>query len=673
MRCLIVGAAKTGTTALLYAVAQAMGGEPGILFEERIAGLPPLAPHTAAKLLFEDERPADIAAFGRQFDRRVLLVRDPRDNLVSRLLYSIASHRHLLDDEAWIRTTAMLLQRKQQAPASVELCAFPAMAPPSLLLERACAANQALAAFASVQAGDWFVLSYEDLVAGRLDALSAYLGLRVKPGVEVDPTYQRVARTKGTGDWRHWFTEADVARYRPLLAPLLKALAYPDDWELAEPQIISPEHSWGYFERLVRERRQFFGLAPLALPTPDQHGPRTVLRIGKGDIINRLIRQFGFKRYLEYNKFDGTSHFDRIACDSKALAFVPEHSYMDAANTERLLRIAARAAPQDILDLPALLERYAGQTFDILFFDPVHVRPQVDLALRALPALLNPGGVLVVHDCNPENEALASKERRPGQWVGETYKAFALLRHHNPGLAMTVAEDFGVGLIWNRGLVLDYPLDADLSYPQFAAQRGSYAGLISYHRFLDETAQGDIATLFAAAPAPAPLRFQVSSSAAPRMECQLFWHGAQQDFSEAQALTLPIVLDGSVQVLHFTFPPGVGAIERLRFDPADGILALRLTALELLSPKGALMWRWDADGHAGQDWRAVRFCDTEDGTLLLTTGSDPQFHPALPASVRSQLGAGCSLSATMVPQVPLVATLLAALAAARHGAQGSSA
>lgn len=667
MRCLIVGAGKTGTTALLYAVAQAMGGEPAIHFEDPIASLANLAPHTAAKLLFEDERADDIAAFGARFDRRVLIVRDPRDNLISQLLYAVASHRLQMEDPGWLRTIALLLQRKQANPASVTLQDFPQLKPPSALLDLVRTTNQALAAFAGAHAADWFILRYEDMVAGRLDALSAYLGLAVQPDPKIDPTYQRVARTKGTGDWRHWFTREDVAHYRPLFDPLMAGLGYAADWTLADPQRIAPEHSWIYFERLVRERRQFFGLPPLELPAPGQHDAEAPIRIGKGDVINRLVRQFGFKRYLEYNKLDGGKCFSEVVCESKTLAFIPEHAYLDGPATERLLRTTAAFGTRDILTLPQLLDRHAGERFDLILYDPVHVRPEVDEVARALPALLNPGGILIVHDCNPEDEAITSVERCPGAWVGETYKAFALLRHHNPGKALTVAEDFGCGLVWNKDLVLDYPLDTDLTYQQFDAQRASYTGSISYLQLLEKTAGGDIAELFAAPPAPAPLRFQPKPAPAPRMASQLFWRTAEQDFSEEQALTLPIVLDGSVQVLHFTLPPGAVDIERLRFDPADGVLALRLVSLELIGPKGALMWRWDADAHAGQDWRAVRFCEIDGDTLLLATGSDPQYHPALPASVRSRLGPGCSLSVVMAPQPPLVGTLLAALEAARHG------
>lgn len=678
MRCLIVGTAKTGTTALLYGVAQAMGAQTVVHMEERIAPRQPLPPQLAAKVILEHERADELAAFGAGFDRRVLLVRDPRDNLVSRLLYTAGTQRELLDDPAYLRTFATLLQRKQREPAKLPLLQLPPLGRPSVFLSKTCAANRALADFAATAAaaehGQWFILRYEDLVAGRLEALSAYLGVTVQGGASVAAEYQRVARTKGAGDWRHWFTDDDVVCFRPLLAPLMAALGYPDDWTLAPAPQIAPEHSWQYFERLVRERRQHYGLAPLDLPAPEQQRAPRRGRISKGDIVNRLIRQFGFKSYLEYNKFDGDSYYADIVCDSKAIAYLPEHSYLDAVNLPRLLRLAAGVAPQDLLPLPQLLERYAGQRFDLIFFDPVHVRPDVDLVLRALPALLNPGGVLVVHDCNPEREELTSVKRRHGAWVGETYKAFALLRHYNRGRAITVSEDFGVGLIWNNGLVLDYPLEADIGYQQFAAQREEYIGLINYQQLLIKSARGAIAELFEQPPAAAPARFLPGAAmpSATRLEAQLFWRRHDHDFAEQRTVNLPLLQDGDTQELCFTLPPGAAGVEQLRFDIADAVVALRLDGMELLNPSGALMWRWDADGHAEQDWRDVRFCRADGGLFLLCTSADPRFYPALPASIRGHIGAGWRLVARLAPQPPLVGRLLAELARAQQAAAVAS-
>ncbi|MCY0915575.1 hypothetical protein [Massilia antarctica] len=663
MRCLIVGTAKSGTTALLYTVAQAMGGQPVVHMEDRISALQVLPEHTVVKLLFEHESGPAISAFGAAFDKRILLVRDPRDNLISRLLYMVANSPAMLGDQPCLRVFCQLLQRKQQVPASVSLQQFPPMGKPSEFLASSCAQIQALAAFAAGAGADWHILRYEDLVAGRLDSVAAYLGLPVQAGARVDPQYQRVARTKGAGDWRHWFSGADVALLRPLLAPMMAALGYADDWTLAPQPHITPEHSWMYFERLVRERRQHFGLAPLALPGPDQLQPGAVVRLSKADIINRLIRQFGFKTFLEYNKFEGASFYGDIVCDSKAIAYQRENLHFDAMRARHLLRVTAGADLGQLLPLAALLERHAGQRFDIIFLDPTHERPEVDLALRALAALLNPGGVLVVHDCNPEREELTVVKRRHGAWVGETYKAFALLRQHNRASTVTVSEDYGVGLVWNKDLVLDYPIEADISYAQFAARREAYNGLISYQQFLERSERGDIATLFAQPAAPAPLRFQPRPAPPASLECQLFWRRPGADFSEDDALTRALPADGSVQALHFTLPPGAAPVERLRFDMADAIVAVRIEAIELRNPADALMWTWDPAAHAGQDWRNVRFHDTgADGLFQLATSADPQFYPALPATILGQLGPGWQVLVVMAAQPPLVSALLAALA-----------
>lgn len=672
MRCLIVGTAKSGTTALLYAIAQAQGEGSAIHVEERIACLRQLAPQAAVKLIFEHEGGRAIAEFGARFERRVLLVRDPRDNLISRLLYMIAANRHLLADPAYLRVFSMLLQRKQQAPATVALRQLPPLTGPAPFLGDYLRANQELADFAAAQRGNWFILRYEDLVAGRLEALSAYLGLPLAADAPLDPAYGRVARTRGAGDWRHWFTADDVNHYRDRIAPLLAALDYADDWTLAAAPHIEAAHSWQYFARLVAERRAFYGLPPFDLPTPDQHGPETRLRISKGDIINRLIRQFGFTSYLEYNKFDGATYYDDIVCASKTRAFLPEHSYLDAVNAERLLRLAGEAALQDILPLPQLLERIGPQRFDVIFFDPVHVRPDVDHALRALAGLLSPGGVLVVHDCHPERAEQTSVTRRRGAWVGQTYVAFALLRHYNRAQALTITEDFGVGLVWNRGLFLDYALDADLPYPRYAAQAAEFSGLTSYQEFLEKTASADIADLFAQAAPTAPATF-VARMAPVHAECQLFWCGPHGQFAEAASASQAVTLDGSLQCLDFVLPPHAGPVARLRFDFADCRAAIALASMELCTPGGALAWRWEDSGPTDPAWRNARHCAASvpaPARFILATSDDPQYHPALPAVLDGRVGAGWTWRVSFAPQAPLVSALLNELADLRAALTG---
>lgn len=674
MRCLIAGAAKTGTTALLYAVAEAMGQEggaaPAVYMEERIATFGALPAHAAAKVIFEQEGGAALADFGAAFDRRILLIRDPRDTLVSRLLYLVANRPALLGDLPYLRSFGAELRAKQRDPAALALLDLAPLRAPSAVLDIALAATRDLAAFAQRHRDDWFVLRYDDLVGGQLDALSAYLGMPVRAGTPVDPTYARVARTKATGDWRHWFTASDVAQLRPLFEPVMRDLGYADDWRPAPVPVIAAAHSWEYFARLVHERRGHFGLAPADVDL-FPHADDAPTHITKGDIVNRLVRQFGLDSYLEYNKFDGASYYDDVVCADKTLAYLPEHSYLDAATTRRLLAIAATADLDAILPLPDLLARFAGRTFDIVFFDPVHVRPAVDDALRALPALLKPGGVLVVHDCNPLREAMTSPVRTSGHgWMGETYQAFALLRHHNRAQVVTVAEDFGVGLVWNRGLRLDYDIDADIDYAAFARQRVEYAGLMSYQQFLEKTAGGDIAQLFAQAPPAAPAPFHARAAkrfvdaAGARIECQLFWRTRGGDFSEADSLTVPLGADGRLQDCDFVLPATAAHVDGLRFDFADAAsAAVHVAAMTLRDPQGALMWTWDAHAQATQDWRATQACLAHDPPrlYLLATDADPQYHPALPSSILARLGAGWTFHVAIAPQPEPVRDLLAEL------------
>ena len=57
-------------------------------------------------------------------------------------------------------------------------------------------------------------------------------------------------------DWKNWFTEEDIAFFRPHLAAYMLAYGYPDDWTPAEAPHIRPEHGSEFIQRSVALRRQ---------------------------------------------------------------------------------------------------------------------------------------------------------------------------------------------------------------------------------------------------------------------------------------------------------------------------------------------------------------------------------------------------------------------------------
>ncbi|HSW07428.1 class I SAM-dependent methyltransferase [Aquabacterium sp.] len=413
----------------------------------------------------------------------------------------------------------------------------------------------------------------------------------------------------------------------------------------------------------------------------------------KGDIINRLIRQHRLERYLEYNKFDGATYYGEIVCAHKERAYQPERSYLDAGNLRRLLDVAKDAEIDAILPLDRLLERYQGERFDLIFFDPVHVRPDVDQALQLLPRLLRPGGFLVVHDCNPGLFSQTTLQRKPDAWVGETYKAFAVFRAHNRERAITVDEDFGVGLVWNIDLNLDYAIDHDIDYFHFAERREDYIGLIGYDEFLARTAEGDAARLFAqppptsavhllprrpggdsgatvTLPGPAALSPQAASGAR-WASSQLFWRGAGADFAERESCELPICFDGRRQLLSFVLSDlGSGGVAGLRFDFADCCGLARLDSMHLTDSQHRTLWTWDGRHDVLQATRNLRFVSdaaSPGELLMLATSSDPSFELALPSDTWAAVRAGARWVVQLTPLPDFMHAVVVAMDA-RHAA-----
>lgn len=261
MKILIAGLAKTGTTGLLYLVANSFGAKPRILFEPKVcpADLGPPEGNVVAKILIGPK--LDAASFAH-FDRKITIVRDPRDRVVSALLYSQFHGNYLADGER-VRIVRECLERKEADPSSLsireilELVGKVTGKPDALGYHRRTVAD-ALEWLRKYVATipDGLFYKYEDFVSGRYAVLEKHLGMPITGAAEVPDRLRRVSRTQAYGDWRNWFTPQDVEDYKPLFAQWLDKHGYdPDDWTLNASPVIEREHCSGYFLKLVEERR----------------------------------------------------------------------------------------------------------------------------------------------------------------------------------------------------------------------------------------------------------------------------------------------------------------------------------------------------------------------------------------------------------------------------------
>lgn len=271
MNVLVLGLAKSGTTALVYRIRDSWpeSVRPQFLFEPRSwkpEGSDP-GRGVLAKVLIGPADYADYESFVG-FCRVVMIVRDPRDTLISRLLYNLFEFPPETPERR-IEEYVELIGRKVADPKAVnlmEICAlmlrilFPANAEKprypaaSTILDFAAGGARWQERVEAIFP-QRFTIRYEDFVEGRVENLEAYLGFPLGGTSEVPPAHQRVTRSRASGEWQRWFNDQDYADFFSVLEPFLRQWDYP----LTPPApraAISRETSLGYLERLRRQRHE---------------------------------------------------------------------------------------------------------------------------------------------------------------------------------------------------------------------------------------------------------------------------------------------------------------------------------------------------------------------------------------------------------------------------------
>jgi hypothetical protein len=284
VRFLVLGQGKSGTSAVSRAIELSAGPEHRAFFEPR--GLESVTAEGSSdvvvKMLIEHWSSSDVAHLD-WFDRCVFLARDPRDVVVSRLLYQVFAMEFIYNPQK-LRLFLASLRTKERAPGEHSVRAF------FDLVAKLEGSGDALKRSAKIHrkaAGLWHtasvrdsmhLLKYEDFVEGRVRALSDYLGLEINQDVNVHGKWKRVERTRSNGDWKHWFTPADDEFAREAFADYLGTFGY-DDWEKPSEQIIDPEYSSEYVRRIVQEahRRRFSALRKTvgSVFHPDHESPES--------------------------------------------------------------------------------------------------------------------------------------------------------------------------------------------------------------------------------------------------------------------------------------------------------------------------------------------------------------------------------------------------------------
>lgn len=265
-RIVVFGQYKTGTTAVFSKIKNSLPTDTRTLFEPScyVPERDNTERCTLAKTILklpDDGYPVDYSGF-LDFDRQIVLVRDPRDWLVSITLFLTQEKTSIYRDPNAVNFVMDYLRGKEADAKALPLRAlleYILRAPPAVSLEDAASRSQALNNWCiefTSKLHDAFVLRYEDFVDGRLGALEGYLGLSLSGSGEPDQAYSHVPRTRSYGDWKNWLVDEDVRFFKPFFDDYIQHFGYPDDWSLNDQPRVRAEFGSEYVRRVVDRKNR---------------------------------------------------------------------------------------------------------------------------------------------------------------------------------------------------------------------------------------------------------------------------------------------------------------------------------------------------------------------------------------------------------------------------------
>ncbi len=269
MKILILGLAKSGTTALAYKIHESLGSTAKLHFEPgKIGGAEDSTLHdgiiadnrscVTKNLIFptNETRWDEIFSNVHKYDRAVWIVRDPRDIIISNFFYHwFQGHKAAREK---FNTALERTLRKEAKPACIPFIDLVSgtMTENRAQLEAWQNSWYDILSRASDQIiGQMHVLKYEDFVDENFSRLNEYLGLALTGATRVPDEHRRVVRTRSYGNWRRWFTSEDVEFFRPILQDFLDKMGYDaSDWKLENPESLTREEGSEYRQKTFNRK-----------------------------------------------------------------------------------------------------------------------------------------------------------------------------------------------------------------------------------------------------------------------------------------------------------------------------------------------------------------------------------------------------------------------------------
>ena len=123
-------------------------------------------------------------------------------------------------------------------------------------------------------------------------------------------------------------------------------------------------------------------------------------------------------------------------------------------------------------------------TFDCIFIDGLHYYSQVKKDIQNSLKVLNPNGIILLHDCLPNNYFEQAVPRCQITWNGDVWKAIVEQRVQENTDTYTCYADFGIGVIFNRKnrniLKLDKKNFYKIKFEEYFYNHKKFMNIIEY-------------------------------------------------------------------------------------------------------------------------------------------------------------------------------------------------
>lgn len=175
------------------------------------------------------------------------------------------------------------------------------------------------------------------------------------------------------------------------------------------------------------------------------------------ELINYIIEKKGYKSYLEIGSQFG-KNFNAINCRFK-------ESVDPDPKADATYEMTSDEFFKD-----------NDRKYDSIFIDGLHTAEQVRQDFINAMACLPEGGVLVIHDTNPDVEKWTLIPRESKQWTGDVYKFICNLDAD----FVTLPFDYGITVVKKCEYLLH---DKSIDYETFDIGRTGFLNIVSTEKF----------------------------------------------------------------------------------------------------------------------------------------------------------------------------------------------